>query len=100
MRPGFIPAFAIHSSQMVCAGYFIPHSVITVKLGYSLSGHLSQHSLPSPSLPPPSPPVPNNAYFSIETESFIKLQASAFYQTASTCNFSKATNQRDELFSL
>lgn len=55
MLPGLSPAFAIHSTQMVCARYFIPHFVITVKHGYSLSGHLSQHTLPSPFLPPPNP---------------------------------------------
>lgn len=90
--PGIIPAFVVHSTQMVWARYFSPHSVIAEKLGYSLSGHLSLHTLPSP-LPPA-----NNAYFRTETDFFITFQASAFYQTASAYNSLKAATQREIIF--
>lgn len=53
-------SICIHSSQMACARGFIPHTMLSVTLGCSLSYLFSQCDLHSP-----PPYIPNNAYFCV-----------------------------------
>lgn len=63
-------SICVHSSQMVCARGFIPHTMLSVTLGCSLSYLLSQHDLHSP----PPPYTPNNAYFCMRKISLLSYR--------------------------